>query len=122
MTVDVTCMNDAPEAVDDTASGTEDMPVTIDPADLVADDTDVDGDSLSISGVGSASGGSVALAGGTITFTPDADLCGAAGFEYDISDGNGGSDRVTWRSISAATTTHPRPSTTPARAPRTCRR
>ena len=49
--VDVDCANDAPVAVDDTASGTEDMPVTIDPADLVADDTDVDLDTLSVTGV-----------------------------------------------------------------------
>ena len=92
MTVDVTCLNDAPLAVDDTASGTEDMPLIIDPADLLADDTDVDGDTLSVIGVSNASGGSVVLESGTITFTPDADLCGAAGFDYDISDGNGGSD------------------------------
>jgi hypothetical protein len=92
VTVDVTCLNDAPVAVDDTASGSEDMPVTIDPADLLADDTDADDDTLSVSGVSNASGGSVVLDAGTITFTPDADLCGAAGFDYDISDGNGGSD------------------------------
>ena len=94
VTVDVTCVNDAPVAVDDTASGTEDMPVTIDPADLVADDTDVDGDSLSVTGVSNAAGGLVALDGGTITFTPDANLCASvtAGFDYAISDGNGGTD------------------------------
>ena len=94
VTVDVTCVNDAPNAVDDTASGTEDMPVTIDPADLVADDTDVDLDTLSVTGVSNAVGGSAVLDAGSITFTPDADLCasGAAGFDYDISDGNGGTD------------------------------
>jgi hypothetical protein len=70
------------------------MPVTIDPADLLADDTDADDDTLSVSGVSNATGGSVVLDAGTITFTPDADLCGTdvAGFDYDISDGNGGSD------------------------------
>ena len=78
VTVDVTCLNDAPVAVDDTASGTEDMPVTIDPADLVADDTDVDLDTLSVTGVSNAVGGLAVLDAGSITFTPDADLCGPA--------------------------------------------
>ena len=55
--VDLDCDNDAPVAVDDTASGTEDMPATIDPADLLADDTDADGDTLSVSGVSNATGG-----------------------------------------------------------------
>ena len=50
VTVDLACANDAPVAVDDTASGTEDVPVTIDPADLVADDTDIDGGSLTVTG------------------------------------------------------------------------
>ena len=42
-----------------------------------------------------ATGGTVALNDdGTVTFTPDADLCGdgAAGFDYTVEDGNGGSD------------------------------
>ena len=75
MAVDLGCDNDAPVAVDDTASGTEDMPVTIDPADLLADDTDVDGDTLSVTGVSNAVGGMAVLDAGSITFTPDADLC-----------------------------------------------
>ena len=57
----------------------------------VADDTDTDGDTLLVSGVWNASGG-VVLAGGIITFTPAADQCGAGSFDYEISDGNGGSD------------------------------
>ena len=94
VTVNVTCDNDAPVAVDDTASGTEDMPVTINPADLVADDTDVDR--------GSADGHRRlerrwrpgCPRRGSITFTPDANLCASvtAGFDYAISDGNGGID------------------------------
>ncbi len=95
--VDLTCDNDAPVAVDDTASGTEDMPVTIDPADLLANDTDVDLDTLSVTGVSNAVGGLAVLDAGSITFTPDADLCASltAGFDYAISDGNGGTDSAT---------------------------
>ena len=92
--VDLACANDAPVAVDDTASGTEDVPVTIDPADLVADDTDIDGGSLTVTGVSGAVGGLAVLDAGSITFTPDANLCASvtAGFDYAISDGNGGID------------------------------
>ena len=95
VTVDVTCLNDAPVAVDDSASGTEDMPATIDPVDLLTNDTDADlADTLAVSGASNPSGGSVVLDNGTITFTPDVNLCvpDAAGFDYDISDGNGGTD------------------------------
>ena len=92
--IDITCVNDDPVAVDDTASGTEDTDVVIDAADLAADDTDTEGDTLTVTDVGNATGGSVSLDAGTITFTPDADLCGdgAAGFDYTVEDGNGGSD------------------------------
>ena len=94
VTVDVTCTNDAPVAGDDTASGTEDTPATIDPANLLTDDADIDGNTLTVSGVSNATGGSVVLESGTITFTPTADLCGtgAGTFDYAISDGNGGTD------------------------------
>ncbi len=93
-TVDVTCVNDGPTAVDDTASGTEDTDVVIDAATLVGNDDDVDGDTLTVSDVTNATGGTVDLTAGTITFTPDADECGvgAGGFDYTVDDGNGGTD------------------------------
>jgi hypothetical protein len=95
--VDVTCVNDNPTAVDDDATGTEDEDVTITAADLAADDTDVEPDSLTVTGVLNPNGGTVALDSGTITFTPDANLCGenAATFDYTVEDGNGGSDTGT---------------------------
>jgi hypothetical protein len=94
VTVDVTCTNHDPVAVDDTASGTEDTDVTIAAGDLTANDTDVDGDTLSVSAVSNASGGTVSLDSGTITFTPDANACGTGegSFDYTVVDGNGGSD------------------------------
>ena len=63
-------------------------------ANLLTDDSDIDGDTLTVSGVSNATGGSVVLDSGTITFTPDADLCGAGAgsFDYTVSDGNGGTD------------------------------
>jgi hypothetical protein len=97
VTVDITCVNDAPQAADDDASGTEDTDVTIDAADLAADDTDVDSIGLTVTGVGNASGGTVSLDSGTITFTPTANLCGTdvASFDYTVEDPDGAGDTGT---------------------------
>jgi hypothetical protein len=93
VTVDISCTNDAPSAVADTVDVTEDTPTDV-TAQLLANDDDVDGDTLVITGVSNATGGNADFDAGTVTFTPDANLCGAgeAGFDYDISDGNGGAD------------------------------
>ncbi|HKF85948.1 MAG TPA: Ig-like domain-containing protein, partial [Candidatus Limnocylindrales bacterium] len=71
VTVDITCANDDPTAVDDDASGTEDTNVTITASDLAADDTDPDtADALTVTAVSNPSGGTVSLVAGTITFVP----------------------------------------------------
>ncbi len=90
-TVNITCVDDAPHAVNDSVSGTEDTDLVIAGADLVSNDTDTEGDSLSVSGVSNVNGGSAVLSAGDVTFTPDANLCGnnAASFNYTVSDGNG---------------------------------
>ena len=93
VTVNVTCTNDAPVAVDDTASATEDTPATIDPADLLTNDTDVDaGDTLwsPPSRTPPTARSSSTRAASPSRLMPT--YCGAAGFDYDISDGNGGTD------------------------------
>ncbi len=56
-TVNVTCVDDAPVATDDGASGPEDADVVIVAADLAADDTDPEGDALTVTGVNGATGG-----------------------------------------------------------------
>ncbi len=93
VTIDITCVNDNPSAGDDTVTATEDTDLATDAADLLANDSDVDGDELSLTAVHDASGGTVALDDTTVTFSPAANLCGpaAGSFEYDISDGHGGS-------------------------------
>ncbi len=87
VTVTVVAVNDAPVAVDDTASTNEDTAVEILDSALLANDTDVDLDTLSLTEVSNATGGTVALAAGTITFTPELNFNGTAGFDYTISDG-----------------------------------
>ena len=95
--VTVTCVNDPPIAVDDTFTTDEDTDLelsTSGPDSPAENDTDVDGDPLTVAEVSGPAGGTVTLAAGTVTFTPTADLCGAAtgGFTYMVSDGNGGTD------------------------------
>jgi hypothetical protein len=60
----------------------------------VDNDTDADGHTLTVTAVGGASGGGVSLVAGVITFMPTPNLCGAGagGFDYTVSDGNGGTD------------------------------
>lgn len=96
VTVDITAINDDPNAGNDIASTTEDTPVTILAADLLRNDTDLDGDTVSIDTITAVSGGSVAFdANGDVVFTPNADFNGTASFSYTITDGHGGSDTAT---------------------------
>jgi hypothetical protein len=91
----VTAVNDAPVAVDDSFTVTEDGAVTI---NVVGNDSDVDGDSLTVTQVdgqavtdGGASvavtNGTVALVSGQLVFTPGSNYNGPASFTYTISDG-----------------------------------
>ena len=82
-------VNDAPVANNDSVNGTEDTPLVLTFAELLANDSDVDGDSLTITGVANASNGTVAIdtVAETITFTPNGDYHGPASFEYTLSDG-----------------------------------
>ena len=90
-------VNDAPTAENDALRTSEDKPLTITPATLLANDSDVDGDSLHIVSVQDAVHGSVALDDdGNVVFTPDANYYGnEASFTYTITDGNGGYDTAT---------------------------
>ncbi len=94
VTIDITCVNDAPVATDDAASGTEDTDVAIAGGDLTGNDTDTEGDALTVTDVSNAVGGSAHVAAGDVTFTPDENLCGtgAGSFDYTVDDGNGGTD------------------------------
>ena len=84
--------NEAPVANADAATVDEDDAVAV---DVLGNDTDPDGDALSVSGVGSALNGDVTNNGDDVTYTPNANYCGADSFEYTVSDGNGGSDTGT---------------------------
>ncbi|WP_299282093.1 tandem-95 repeat protein [uncultured Tateyamaria sp.] len=90
VTVDVTPVNDAPDAVNDATTTDEDTPVTI---DVLANDTDVDGDALTITGASvPADQGTVDIVDNQLLFTPAQDFNGDATISYSIEDGNGGTD------------------------------
>ncbi|WP_417258747.1 cadherin-like domain-containing protein [Celeribacter sp.] len=86
VTVDVTPVNDAPDAVDDTASTDFNTAVTI---DVLDNDTDVDGDDLKVVAATSPDGTVDINADGTITFTPTDGFEGETTITYTIEDDGG---------------------------------
>ncbi|EPP2135570.1 tandem-95 repeat protein [Vibrio alginolyticus] len=83
--VDVTPVNDAPVAKDDTAITDEDTPVTI---DVLPNDTDIDGDTLSIQSASVPSDqGTVEIVDGKLVFTPAENFHGDAEITYTVTDG-----------------------------------
>ncbi|MBB2494787.1 retention module-containing protein, partial [Aquipseudomonas ullengensis] len=86
--ITVNPINDAPVAVNDSLSATEDTPVTFTAAQLTGNDTDVEGSPLTINSVTSGNGGTAVLnIDGTVTFTPNANFNGTADFTYTVTDG-----------------------------------
>ncbi|MEG4631368.1 Ig-like domain-containing protein [Microcoleus sp. AR_TQ3_B6] len=89
--------NQAPVAVDDSASTFFGTRVNIPVTTLLANDTDVDGDPLSITGVSGATNGTAVLnnngtpsntADDFIVFTPTTGFSGNGSFNYTLSDGS----------------------------------
>ncbi len=88
--VSIAAVNDNPDAVADSFSTNEDVPLLIPVSSLLANDSDVDGDAVTVTSVTNAIGGTVSLVGGNVTFTPTANFYGTASFDYSVSDGYGG--------------------------------
>jgi hypothetical protein len=93
-TVDVTInpINDAPVAVIDTLTVTEDQ-ATASTVLVLANDTDAEGDTLTISAKTNGTKGAVvtALDGKSVTYKPNANAFGSDSFTYTVDDGHGGS-------------------------------
>jgi len=93
VSVTVTPVNDAPNAVDDSLTTTAG---TAKDVNVLANDTDVDGDSLTATTHTTPGHGSVSCtATGVCTYTPSPGYVGPDSFEYTISDGHGGTDTAT---------------------------
>ena len=86
--VTVTPVEDAPVAIDDTATTPLGTPLVISAATLLANDTDVDpGATKQVTLVQNPQHGTVSLSANTVTFTPAAGDVGPASFDYVLSDG-----------------------------------
>ena len=86
-------VNQAPLAMDDSATTEEDVPVTI---AVLANDSDPDGDALTVTAVTQGANGFAAIdPDGTVTYAPNAGFTGTDSFTYTVSDGQGGSARAT---------------------------
>jgi len=95
VTIDVTAVNDAPVAGDDSATTPEDTPVTI---AVLANDSDIDvGDTLSVISVTQGAIGAVAINPGdiTVTYIPDPDSNGTDSFTYNVRDVQGATATAT---------------------------
>jgi uncharacterized protein (TIGR03382 family) len=95
VTVTVRPVNDAPNAVDDSASVAEDsVAVTL---NVLGNDTSAPdvGETLAITAVTQPANGTVTFTASGVSFTPTADFNGTTNFTYTISDGNGGTDTAT---------------------------
>jgi hypothetical protein len=88
VTVTVTCVDDAPVAIDDPASVDEDASATAIP--VLANDTDVDGGAKAITAVTQGAHGTVVVTGGGtgLTYEPAAQWCGTDTFTYTITGGD----------------------------------
>ena len=82
-------VNDAPVAVNDTASAAEDAFVDI---DVRGNDSDLDGDTLTVTAVGTPAHGTAVIQDGDVRYAPNPNYNGGDSFTYTISDGNGATD------------------------------
>jgi VCBS repeat-containing protein len=96
VTIAVSAGNDAPSAAADAYATTEDTPLTVAAAGVLANDSDPDGDTLTAALVGNATSGTVTLNGsGGFTYTPAANFNGTATFTYQARDGAASSATTT---------------------------
>jgi hypothetical protein len=95
VSVTVTCVNDPPVAVNDTATVSEDAAAASIP--VLSNDTDVDGDARTISSTSDPAHGTVVITGGGtgLTYRPDANYCGGDSFTYTINGGDSATVSVT---------------------------
>jgi outer membrane protein OmpA-like peptidoglycan-associated protein len=84
--VTVTSVDDAPTAVNDTATVAEDGIVLV---DVLANDTNLVDLPVAITAVSSPTHGAAVVVGGQVRYTPAANYNGPDSFTYTITDGNG---------------------------------
>ena len=97
VSITVNPVNDNPDAINDSATVTEDSGANtfnVLGNDSILPDT---GETLTVSSVTNGANGAVAITGGStnVSYTPNANFNGTDSFTYTISDGNGGTDTAT---------------------------
>ncbi len=95
VSVTVTCVDDAPVALADSPTVTEDSGANT--IDVLANDTDIDGGTKLVTLVGTATNGTTAIGGGgaNVSYTPTGNYCGADSFSYTITGGSSATVSVT---------------------------
>jgi hypothetical protein len=95
VSVTVTSINDAPDAVNDTTVISEDSNANT--ISVLANDIDPDRDALTVTAKTNGTNGAIAITNGgkELTYTPNQNFNGSDSFTYTISDGNGGTDKAT---------------------------
>lgn len=90
VTVVVEPSNDDPEPADDEVGVTEDVATIV---DVLANDVDPDGGELTVTAVEEPDHGTATIRPGEgVRYEPDPDFNGTDGFEYTVSDGQGGTE------------------------------
>jgi hypothetical protein len=101
--VNVAGVNDAPTALDDSASTDEDTAV---PIDVLANDSDIDGtlNPVTVTAIANPSHGSLSIetSMGTITYTPSANFNGSDSFTYVIQDNDTATSNVATVTVTIA--------------------
>src|SRR5207247_1368206 len=86
----------APVATGDSYSTSEDTPLTVAAAGMLANDTDIDGNPLAaVLNSGPANGRLTLNANGSFTYTPNANFNGTDSFTYQANDGTASSNVAT---------------------------
>lgn len=84
VTITISPINDAPDAIDDSYSTIEDTSLN---GDVTDNDVDPDGDNLTVTVVTTTSNGTLVLnADGTFTYVPNAGFFGTDSFTYEACD------------------------------------
>ena len=88
VSINVTCIDDPPLAVNDSDTVIEDAPATA--IDVLANDGDMDGGPKTVIGRTNGAHGAVAIlgAGAGLTYAPAADYCGPDSFTYTLNGGS----------------------------------
>src|SRR4029079_7355667 len=93
--ITVTCVDDPPVAVNDAATVVEDS--SANPIDVLANDTDIDAGTKTVASITQPANVSAAITGGGagVSYTHNANYCGADSFTYPLNGGSSATVAVT---------------------------